>query len=67
MHLVLLLHLPEAVDGLTNEALSVAQAPPEGDDVLVSEGGHGLVGVDGIELGEDLAQLLVFLGEGALL
>ncbi len=61
VHLILLLHLSKAVDGLANEGLGIGQAPPEGDDVLVRERGDGLVGVDGIELRENLAQLLVFL------
>ena len=67
VHLVLLLHLPEAVDGLADESLCVRHAPTDGHNILVREGGNGLVGVDGIELGKDLAELFVLLGECTLL
>lgn len=67
MHLVLLLHLPKAVDGLTDERLGIGHAAADRHDIVVREGRDALVGVDGIELGQDLAELLVLLGERTLL
>ena len=67
MHLIPFLNLPKAVDGLTDEPLGVAHAPANRHNIVMSEGSNGLIGVDGVELGKDLPELLVLLREGALL
>ena len=67
MHFIFLLALPETVDGLADQDLRVGELPAERHDVLVGQRRHCLVVLDRVELAQDLAELLVLLGEGALL
>ena len=67
VHLILLLHLPETVDGLADQDLRVGELPAERHDVLVGQRRHRLVVLDRVELAQDLAELLVLLGECSLL
>lgn len=65
--LVLFLTLAETIDSLADEGLTVGQLPANRDDVVVRDGRYGTVVIDIVELGQELSQLLVLLGEGTLL